>query len=620
MTRRLNVLCALALTLLYGTMSMAQSIYDDAVVKDPDGQHKEWKEGKTKYPSKPKDMWELGLHGGFLTIAGDVNFQPGWAAGIHLRKSLGYTFSVRINGMYGIAKGLNFQPSRVGAYKNRSLRNVERDGVRIPGYGSYNGRGTNLPFYYNFKNTYIEGGVQGIITLNNIKFHKERNKWDLYLIAGPTMQYYKLQHDALDANGATYTAFAGLKDRYNLDLKDDRKAIRDELKTILDGDYETDGESWGNLWNLGGDDNTGEARINIGANAGLGVAYHLSKRVTISLEHQATFADDDLQDGYRWAEQGDFTRDVDVPQYTHARIGLHLGSFKKRVEPLWWLNPLDAPYEQIAKNTQKESGDKLTDEDGDGVPDKLDREPNTPADTPVDTRGVTLDSDSDGVPDSMDKEPYSPPGYPIDPQGVAQIPPDDGPDMSQYATKADLANIKPISVPVASGGGGGGCADDWFLPMIHFDLDKYYIKPEFYPQLHQVATVLKRCPGVSIVVKGHTDVRLPSQYNQVLSYKRAKKAVDYLVANYNIDRSRLILSYGGEDTPLIPGLPDNHSINKEKEMAQYMNRRVEFLVSRGAEADMGMPAYNGNPDAVGKDTPRSSRGGNKYSGNPNSGY
>ncbi len=630
MTRRLNLLCVLALTMLFSTMALGQTmIYDDAVVKDPDGQHKEWKEGKTKYPSKPKDMWELGLHGGYLTIQGDVNSQPGWAVGAHLRKSLGYSFAIRFNGMYGIAKGLNFQPSSVGAFKNSSLRNVtNRDGVKIPGYGRNQAgtSGTGNPFYYNFKNTYIEAGIQGVLTLNNLKFHKERNKWDLFLMAGPVMQMYQLEHDALNANDQTYgaemkalqAASYGTNPTYDLDTKQGRKDIRDALKNLLDGEYETTGEAWGNLWNLGGDDNTGEKRINFGVNVGAGLGYHLSKRITLTLEHQATFTDDDLQDGYRWAEQGDFTRDIDIPQYSSLRLNFHLGSKKKRVEPLWWLNPLDAPYEQIAKNTQKKSGDELTDDDGDGVPNKLDREPNTPADCPVDTRGVTLDSDSDGIPDCQDKEPYSPPGYPVDPQGVAQVPTPEGPDLSDYVRKGELPAPQVITQTVAAAP--SGCSGDWFLPMIHFDLDKYYLKPEFYPQLHHVATVLKRCPNIQIVVKGHTDVRLPSEYNQVLSYKRAEKAINYLVSNYNIDRSRLVLNYGGEVENLVPNLPDNHAHSKEKEISQYMNRRVEFIVADGTQYEMGIPSYQGRYESVGKDTPKSSRGGQKYSGNPGAGY
>ncbi len=643
MTRRFNFLSALALTLLFGTMAFAQqkSIYDDDVVADPDGQHKEWRAGNTKYPSKPRDMWELGLHAGILTISGDVNPWrplPGYAFGLSLRKSLGYVVSVRFTGHYGVTCGVNFQPNIAGAYANKQLSNVGDTGYGkqtwvVPGQLPFS-VGSGLPWFANFKNNYFEGAIQGIITLNNLKFHKERNKWDLFLIGGGGLNAYTLHYDALDGDGNTYAEFQDLRvalsdGTYDRDTREGRRAVRERLiNEILDGDFETPGEVWGNLWNFaGGSDKDGAAAL-VGkalANAGVGFGYHLSDRVTLALEYQVTFSDDDLLDGYRWAGTSaapyadvDFTRDVDVPHYKNLRLNFHLGSFKNRVEPLWWLNPLDAPYEQIARNARKKEGCPGDDEDADGVLDCIDREPNTPADCPVDTRGVTLDSDSDGVPDCQDREPYSPPGCPVDAEGVADCPkpPTYGDaDVEEVGRRLGWGNhtdIPDFSAPEA-------CANEWYLPMVHFDLDKYYLKPEFYPQLHHVANTMLRCPGLQVVVTGHTDSRLPNEYNDVLSYKRAEKVISYLTNNYGVDRSRLILQYGGENNSIVAGLSDNHTGKQEVEIGQYMNRRVEFRVARG-ESEQGRPAYSGNWDGVGKDTPQSSRSGKIYSGNPGAGY
>ena len=63
--------------------------------------------------------------------------------------------------------------------------------------------------------------------------------------------------------------------------------------------------------------------------------------------------------------------------------------------------------------------------------------------------------------------------------------------------------------------------------MIHFDLDKYYVKPEFYAQLKSVADVMKANPNVKITVNGYTDARAGDDYNKVLSYNRAKAAIDF---------------------------------------------------------------------------------------------
>jgi OmpA-OmpF porin, OOP family len=58
------------------------------------------------------------------------------------------------------------------------------------------------------------------------------------------------------------------------------------------------------------------------------------------------------------------------------------------------------------------------DSDGDGVPDYLDRCPNTPPGVQVGDDGCPLtDSDGDGVPDHLDKCPGTPPGVPVGPDG-----------------------------------------------------------------------------------------------------------------------------------------------------------------------------------------------------------
>lgn len=62
-------------------------------------------------------------------------------------------------------------------------------------------------------------------------------------------------------------------------------------------------------------------------------------------------------------------------------------------------------------------GGDIRDADGDGVPDRLDRCPNTPADVQVDRFGCPLDSDGDGIPDHQDQCPNTPPGVPVDTAG-----------------------------------------------------------------------------------------------------------------------------------------------------------------------------------------------------------
>jgi OmpA-OmpF porin, OOP family len=58
-----------------------------------------------------------------------------------------------------------------------------------------------------------------------------------------------------------------------------------------------------------------------------------------------------------------------------------------------------------------------TDEDGDGVSNKLDKCPGTPVNVAVDKDGCPLDTDADGVPDYMDQCPGTPAGVTVDKNG-----------------------------------------------------------------------------------------------------------------------------------------------------------------------------------------------------------
>ncbi len=603
MTKNLNNALILAFLLLGSLVATAQEyeawkapVITDEMTVDAE-QNKAWREGNHKYSAKPKNMWELGLHLGHFAVNGDVPtfFPAGYGLGLHLRKALGYTVSIRGSATYFNTKGLDgrITPKRVLQLDNPTLSNslqaLNNDGA-----------------WRNFKTTGLSGSLEAIISLGNILWHRERNRWNMYLGIGMAMTAVDTKMDYFDANGNPYDLFdasipsAGIGGSNTLER---RKAI----KALLDGVYESQAQNERDVPFLFDNGTLVPSFV-----ASLAVSRKLSKRINLTLEHKVFLQDFDKWDGHEWREAdtadggGDQTNDSDQAHYTNLILGINLGSFDNRTEPLYWLNPLDPVFSNVAELKMRPELD-LTDTDGDGVIDMLDQEETEPG-CPVDTRGIALDSDGDGLIDCKDKEIYSPPGYEIDNDGVAIVP--EGP---KYLTEPEIANmindrVRTLPTPKAS--------MDWFLPMIHFDLDKYRIKPEFYGQLHHVATVMKQNPGLTVVAEGHTDNRMPNDYNNVLAYKRAKAAIDYLVSHYGISRDRLILRYGGEIKPMIGALPDNHNISKDKEIEHYMNRRVEFRIAQPGDTNMGRPA---GPDA-GKNTPHSSRPGSKYSGNRNSGY
>jgi len=557
----------------------------DEMTADPE-QNAAWRTGQAVYSAKPKHMWELGIHAGNAFISGDVEapFPAGYGFGLHLRKAINYNLSFRLDGTYQTSRGYDARPFAHLQSERTYRQNIDA----VPALSGYTGN-----IHRNYKNNLLDLSLEGIFNFGNILFHNPTNKWNVFLVVGAGLGFPKTYVDLL--NGDQIYDFSGVSEGLDLTTNEDRKESRDRLKALLDGDFETEGGIENDIITIFNDHKT----IIPHFHGGVGVSRKLSRRINLGLEHRVIVSDNDLLDGFENRTNLDETPSNDVSHYTSLRLGINLGSFEKRVEPLYWVNPLDGPLTDIAELKQRPKFD-LTDSDGDGVIDMTDQEINTPAGCPVDTRGVTLDSDSDGIADCKDQEPYSPPGFEVDASGVAQVP-DEG-----FLTEEEVVNILNTR----------GGSFSWFLPMIHFDLDKYYIKPEFYGSLHHVATVMNSHPDMKIVAHGFTDNRAASDYNNVLSYNRANAAINYLMENYNLPRSRFILSYGGEQAPIVKGLPDSHNISSTEEFKHYINRRVEFRVATATDTDMSRPA---GPEA-GENTPGSSRPGSKYSGNRNSGY
>jgi peptidoglycan-associated lipoprotein len=66
------------------------------------------------------------------------------------------------------------------------------------------------------------------------------------------------------------------------------------------------------------------------------------------------------------------------------------------------------------------------------------------------------------------------------------------------------------------------------LKDIHFDFDKYDIRPEDAEVLKASAAVLMESPRVKIQIEGHCDERGTVEYNLALGERRANSAKNYL--------------------------------------------------------------------------------------------
>jgi OOP family OmpA-OmpF porin len=105
------------------------------------------------------------------------------------------------------------------------------------------------------------------------------------------------------------------------------------------------------------------------------------------------------------------------------------------------------------------------------------------------------DSDGDGVPDCIDKCPDTPKGVKVDANGCP-------PAVEQGAI---------------------------IFRNILFDFDKSNIKPDSFAILDEIVEYLETNKGIMMEIQGHTDNKGTAEYNMKLSYKRADSVRKYIV-------------------------------------------------------------------------------------------
>ena len=106
------------------------------------------------------------------------------------------------------------------------------------------------------------------------------------------------------------------------------------------------------------------------------------------------------------------------------------------------------------------------------------------------------------------------------------------------------------------------------LNNIFFDFDKATLKPESFPELDRIITVMEDKSGMEIEISGHADATGPESYNLRLSERRAKSVVNYLTGK-GIPQNRIAVVFHGEAKPIAP----NTTVDGRRR-----NRRVEFKI------------------------------------------
>ena len=199
----------------------------------------------------------------------------------------------------------------------------------------------------------------------------------------------------------------------------------------------------------------------------------------------------------------------------------------------------------------------VLDSDNDGVMDRLDKCPNTPAGTRVDGSGCALpevvpvslgedvcpikieapDEDRDGIEDSIDQCPNTPCDFSVDSKGC----------------------------PVKA------------ILRIHFATDSAKITDYSMKKVRKFARFLINHKGSMVHITGHTDSRGDDNYNLLLSKRRAE-AVKQALIDLGVSASRLSAEGRGEKDPIA---------SNATKQGMALNRRIEVTLTYPQYIDGG---------------------------------
>jgi len=103
---------------------------------------------------------------------------------------------------------------------------------------------------------------------------------------------------------------------------------------------------------------------------------------------------------------------------------------------------------------------------------------------------------------------------------------------------------------------------------VHFDFDRFNLRPDAIKILDDAVTRLQANPGLNVTIEGHCDSIGTAEYNLALGERRSNSVRDYLVSR-GIGANRLRTVSYGEERPIA----DNGTA-----AGRAMNRRAHLAV------------------------------------------
>lgn len=251
--------------------------------------------------------------------------------------------------------------------------------------------------------------------------------------------------------------------------------------------------------------------------------------------------------------------------------------------------PLDADGDKVADGLDKCDNTPLgatvnaegcpSDADGDGVYDGIDTCADSQKGCTIDAKGCTSDADKDGVCDGLDTCASTPVGATVDASGCTTDSDQDGvvDGVDKCAGTPAGAKVDKDGCPIEVTRRVMEMLDKGVITerALSFDTAKATLKPESEATLQALCQVFQQWPTIQVEIGGHTDSRGSNAYNQNLSEQRANAVREYLQANCPGANASNFTAKGYGES-----MPVAKGATAE---AYAQNRRVEFKVMNPEE-------------------------------------
>lgn len=214
-------------------------------------------------------------------------------------------------------------------------------------------------------------------------------------------------------------------------------------------------------------------------------------------------------------------------------LSIYLGANEKHAD--WYVaNVENEKMDSLKRRIEKIEND-LLDSDQDGVPDYLDREPNTTSGVAVDSKGYAVDINKNGIPDELEAS--------LD---------------QRYNKKGEIVGDTSETIKKL--------INDGYV-NVYFEFNSDVPATYSLEAINYLIKYLKGNSSANGEIIGYADEIGEPAYNSKLSERRAKRVYDILIAA-GIDAGRLSYTGNGEDG----------TVDKSSKDARQLVRRVTFKI------------------------------------------